>query len=111
MIILPYFLKRGCWILSKSHLLSIKISRIEVLKSRNYSQNSKTNYETSDPRYQLLWKNLYLGVRKKYQSQASKQCKYYVMASRLLGDDFIGDEMNGNPIIHSESERSKVKQA
>ena len=37
MIILPYFLKRGCWILSKSHLLSIKISRIKVLKSRNYS--------------------------------------------------------------------------
>ena len=106
MIILPYFLKRGCWILSKSHLLSIRISRIEVLKSRNYSQNSKTNYETSDPRYQLLWKNLYLGVRKKYQSQVSKQCKYYVVASRLLGD-----EMTVNPIIHSERERSKVKQA
>ena len=43
MIILPYFPKRGCWILSKSHLLSIKISRIKVLKSRNYSQKIKLN--------------------------------------------------------------------
>ena len=41
MIILPYFPKRGCWILSKSHLLSIRISRIKVLKSRNYSQKKK----------------------------------------------------------------------
>ena len=32
--------------------------------------------------------------------------KYYVVASRLLGD-----EMTVNPIIHSKSERSKVKQA
>ena len=38
MIILPFFPKRGCWNLSKSHLLSIRISRIKVLKSGNYSQ-------------------------------------------------------------------------
>ena len=107
MIILPYFLKRGCWILSKSHLLSIKISRIEgIKKSQLFTQKNKTKYKTSDTRCQLLWKNLYLGLRKKYQSQVSKQCKYYVVASRLLGD-----EMTVNPIIHSERERSKVKQA
>ena len=71
MIILPYFPKRGCWNLSKSHLLSIRISRIKVLKSRNYSQKkNKTKCETSDGRCELLWKNLYLGLRKKYQSQA-----------------------------------------
>ena len=65
MIILPYFPKRGCWILSKSHLLSIRISRIKVLKSRNYSQKNKTKCETSNARCQLLWKNLYLDLRKK----------------------------------------------
>ena len=88
MIILPFFPKRGCWNLSKSHLLSIRISRIKVLKSGNYSQKkNKTKRETSDGRCELLWKNL------------------YVVASRLLGD-----EMTVNPIIHSKSERSKVKQ-
>ena len=54
MVILPYFPKRGCWILSTSHLLSIKISRIKVLKSRNYSQKNKTKYKTSDAKCQLL---------------------------------------------------------
>ena len=107
MIIFPYFPKRGCWILIKSHLLSIKISRIKVLKSRNYSQKNKTKYKTSDTRCQLLWKNLYMGLRKKYQSQVSKQCKYYVVASRRLGDEMTVMTI----MIYSDSERSKVKQA
>ena len=62
MIILPCFPKRGCWILSNSHLLSIRICRIKVLKSRNCSQKNKTKCETSDARCQLLWKNLVFGL-------------------------------------------------
>ena len=51
MIILPYFPKRDCWILSKSHLLSIRISRIKVVKSRNYSQKKNVRRPTQGVNY------------------------------------------------------------
>ena len=48
MIILPYFHKKGCWILNKSRLLSIQISRLRVLKSRNLiAQKMKRNMSST----------------------------------------------------------------
>ena len=72
----------------------MQISRIKVLKSHNFSQKNKD--EKFDAICQLKSTNLYLGLRKKYQSQVSKQCQlfqsYYVVARRLPGG-----EMSVNP--------------
>ena len=44
--------------------------------------------------------NLVFGLEEEVTSQVSKQCEllqsYYVMASRLLGGDFVGGEMTVN---------------
>lgn len=64
-LILPYFHKKGWWILKKSHLWMMQLTRIKVLKSRSYSHTHKrTKHETSDAMCQLQSKNLYQGLRK-----------------------------------------------
>ena len=90
MTILTNCHKKGFWILNKSHFSSDANKPYEDVKKWQLSQKNKTKDEKFDARCELKSINLYLGVRKKYQSQVSKQCQLlqsYVVASRLLGGE------------------------
>ena len=77
----------------------MQASCIKVKKAASIHKN-KTKDEKFDVRCQLKSIDIYLGLRKKWQSQVSKQCQllqsYYVLVSRLLGSYFVCDEMTVN---------------
>ena len=89
MTILTNFHKKGCWILNKSQLSNDANKPYYDIKKSQLIRKNKIKDNKFNARCQLKSINLYLGLRKKQQSQVSKQCQCqsYVVVSRLLGGE------------------------